>query len=239
MDATGATPPPARSLGDQRKRSDPPGSRRVWRASRASRTWRHCRPCSPSAGRRAAGRRPHVSAFAGWPGAARTRSLAPPSLDAEPNPGPVRRQETAGAGARWSARRAGPTGLLQPGADPRRPATPRSSRICRACYQAPAAAGRSPAAPQRPFTRPVPDVPIAAQLSHKRQRSTGRSRPACTQLPVRDRCARTGSSVPPGRSELVTYRQRILGRENVDSASGPAYTVLWRCGRRVGAWVPA
>jgi hypothetical protein len=71
--------------------------------------------------------------------------------------------------------------------------------------------GQVTGGPQRPFTRPVPNVPIAAQLSHKRQCSTGRSRPACTRLPVRDRCARTGSSVPPGRSELVTYRQRILG----------------------------
>ena len=44
--------------------------------------------------------------------------------------------------------------------------------------------------------------------------------------------------MPLGRGELAIYRQRILGRESVGSASGPASPALtWR-GRRVGGLGP-
>ncbi len=49
---------------------------------------------------------------------------------------------------------------------------------------------------------------------------------------------RTGRSVPLGRGELAIYRQRILGREDVGSASGPAFLALAWHGRMVGGLGP-
>ncbi len=46
-------------------------------------------------------------------------------------------------------------------------------------------------------------------------------RPRHTQNGWWDRYARTGSSVPPGRSSLVTYRQRIVGREARNDGAAP------------------